>query len=451
MTSILKRILKAIAAPSLTQWILLSLVAGFAIGAWAPELVPILKPFRGLFLNGIKCIIAPLILSTIVSGIAGAGSFKQLGLMGIRAFIYFEAATAAALVVGLAVVNWLQPGLGVHLAGAHLSDSAAQAAQTHLTLGGFIEHLLPANIIDAIARGDVLQIVIFATLLGFSLLAIGDKAKPIVALCESLADAMFKFTGYIMWLAPLGVGAATASAVSEQGWQVILPMLKLVGSLYFALVLFVVVCLLPVFKIAGIPLKAFVRELKSPVILAFATASSESAYPSAMSGLENLGIPRRITSFVLPMGYSFNLDGSTLYLALASIFVAQAAGIQLPLGTQLLMMLTLMLTSKGVAAVPRASIVVLSATLGAFGLPLEGIALILAVDTFMDMARTAVNLLGNCLATAVVARWEGVQVGKAPLGEEEASNAGVIPLALAHELPSAPKSTYAYDDGQGVS
>jgi proton glutamate symport protein len=444
MTSTFKSFWKRIAALSLTQWILLSLVAGFFAGAWAPELVPVLKPFRGLFLNGIKCIIAPLILSTIVSGIAGAGSFKQLGLMGVRAFIYFEAATTLALVVGLAAVNILRPGDGVHLTGAHLSDAAQQATQTHLTFGGFVEHLLPTNIIDAIARGDVLQIVVFATILGFSLLAIGEKAKPIVSLCESLADAMFKFTGYIMLLAPLGVGATMAVAVSEQGWQVILPMLKLVGSLYVALVVFVVVCLLPVFKLAGIPLKAFVRELKNPVILAFATASSESAYPSAMEGLERLGVPRRITSFVLPMGYSFNLDGSTLYLALASVFVAQVAGIELPLSTQVLMMLTLMLTSKGVAAVPRASIVVLSATLGAFGLPIEGIALILAVDTFMDMARTAVNLLGNCLATTVVARWEGVELGASPAPITEELHAAIIPMPLT-------TSTYEYDEGQVVS
>ena len=281
--STLKRFFKPFAKLNLTHWILISLVLGFLPSApGTPELVPSSKPFRGLFLNGIKCIIAPLILATIVSGIAGAGSFQQLGVMGVRAFIYFEAATTLALVVGLAAVNILRPGDGVHLAGAHLSDAAAQATQTHLTFGGFVGHLLPTNIIDAIARGDVLQVVVRATPSGFSLLAIGDKAKPIVALCESLAEAMFKFTGYIMLLAPLGVGATMAVAVSEQGWQVILPMLKLVGSLYVALAIFVIVCLLPVFKLAGIPLKAFVRELKNPVILAFATASSESAYPSAM-------------------------------------------------------------------------------------------------------------------------------------------------------------------------
>lgn len=487
MISTLKRAFGIFLKISLTQWIFIALGAGFVIGSWVPQLVPVLLPFKGLFLNGIKCIIAPLILSTIISGIAGAGSLKSLGKMGGRAFIYFEVATTAALAVGLGVVNWLRPGDGVHLTGMTLSDSAAKATQTQMSLSGFVEHLLPHNIADAIVRGDVLQMVIFATLMGFALLSIGEKAKPIVSFCEALADAMFKFTGYIMILAPLGIGATMASAVSEHGWQVILPMAKLVGSLYFALILFVVVCLLPVFKLAGVPLKAFLRELKSPIVLAFATASSESAYPAAMAGLERLGVPRRITSFVLPMGYSFNLDGSTLYLALASVFIAQVAGIELTLGTQLMMMLTLMLTTKGVAAVPRASIVVLSATLTTFGLPLEGIALILAVDEFMDMARTAVNLLGNCLATAVVARWEGIALGSVhdalptaasprELAVTATETAGALAMAAtsalspglnAHKHPEllaaaavvpaaltsdvGPKSTYAYDDGQAVS
>lgn len=404
------RLLKKI---TLTQWIFIALILGFAIGVFKPEWASHIKPFRGLFLNGVKCIIAPLIISTIVSGISGAGSFKQLGMMGMRAFIYFEIATTFALMIGLFVVNWLKPGAGIQIGGS-LSDVAAKAAQTKMSLGGFIEHLLPTNIVDAIARGDVLQIVIFATLFGFAVLAIGEKAKPIVTFCEALAEVMFKFTGYIMTLAPLGVGAAMASSVAEHGWQVIVPLLKLVGSLYFALFIFVVLILFPLFKIFKIPFVRFVTEIKSAILLAFATTSSESAYPMAMNSLEKLGIPRRITSFVLPMGYSFNLDGSTLYLALASVFVAQAAGIDLPLEKQLLIMLTLMLTTKGVAAVPRASIVVLSGTLTAFGLPLEGIALILAVDEFMDMARTAVNLFGNCLATAVVARWEGVDLMGAP-------------------------------------
>lgn len=391
----------------LTGWIFIGLIGGFLVGIFAPGLVPWLRPFRGLFLNGIKCIIAPLVFSTIVTGVAGAGSFRQLGLMGLRAFVYFEVATTLALVVGLLAVNVLQPGAGLHVGGA-LADSVSKAAATKMTLAGFIEHLLPANFAEAIVHGDTLQIVIFSSLFGFSALALGEKAKPVVAVCASIADIMFRFTGYIMLLAPLGVGAALASSVEEHGWQVIFPLLKLVGTLYLALIVFVGVVLVPAALYFGVPVRDFFRRIRSAVFLAFATTSSESAYPLAMEAMEDFGVPRRITSFVLPMGYSFNLDGSTLHLAVASVFISQAAGIPLSLGQQVLMMLTLMLTSKGVAAVPRASIVVLSGTLTTFGLPLEGITLILAVDEFMDMARTAVNLLGNCLATAVVARWEGI-------------------------------------------
>lgn len=392
---------------TLTQWIFISLIVGFIIGVFAPEIVPFVKPFRGLFLNGIKCIIAPLIIATIVTGIASAGSFKQLGMMGLRSFAYFEVVTTFALFVGLFMVNWLQPGSGLHITSG-LPEAAANAGKTKMTFGGFIEHLLPSNIADAIVRGDVLQIVIFATLLGFAALAVGKKAEPFVKVCDALAEMMFKVTGYIMMLAPLGVGAAMAASVAEHGWTVIVPMLKLVGTLYLALAVFVLIVLYPAARLFGIAFIPFVKHMKEAIVLAFATTSSESAYPLAMRSLETWGVPRRISSFVLPMGYSFNLDGSTLYLAVASVFVAQAAGIELTWQTQLLMMLTLMLTTKGVAAVPRASIVVLSGTLTAFGLPLEGIALILAVDEFMDMARTAINLFGNCLATAVIAKWEAI-------------------------------------------
>ena len=392
---------------SLTHWIFIGLVGGFLLGVYAPQYVPVIRPFRDLFLSGVKCIIAPLIFSTIVTGIAGAGSFKQLGLMGARALIYFEVVTTLALGVGLAAVNLLQPGAGLHIGGT-VPEAAMKAAATKMSFGGFIEHLLPTNIADAVVRGDVLQIVILSTIFAFSVLAVGERARPMITLCESLVEIMFRFTGYIMYLAPLGVGAALASSLADHGWQVIVPLLKLVGTLYLALVAFLVLVLYPVCRIFRIPVISFVTHVKDAVILAFATTSSESAYPMALSQLEKFGVPRRISSFVLPLGYSFNLDGSTLYLAVASVFVAQAAGVQLSMGQQLLMMVTLMLTTKGVAAVPRASIVVLSGTLVAFGLPLEGVALILGVDAFMDMARTAVNLLGNCLATAVVARCEGI-------------------------------------------
>lgn len=394
---------------SLTQWIFIGLFAGFLAGVFAPQIVPYVKPFRGLFLQGVKCIIAPLIFATIVTGIAGAGSFKQLGVMGARALIYFEVVTTLALFVGLLVVNVVRPGAGLHIGGA-APQAAVAAAQTKMSFGGFVEHLLPANFADAVVRGDVLQIVIFSTLFAFAVLSVGEKARPVVAFCEALAEVMFKFTGYVMLLAPLGVGAALASSVAEHGWQVIVPLLKLVGTLYLALAVFLIAVLYPVCRLFKIPVVPFVKQIKDAVLLAFATTSSESAYPMALERMEKFGVPRRISSFVLPMGYSFNLDGSTLYLALASVFVAQAAGVELSIGQQLVMMATLMLTTKGVAAVPRASLVVLSGTLSAFGLPLEGVALILGVDEFMDMARTAVNLLGNCLATAVVARWEGIEL-----------------------------------------
>ena len=406
MWGLLKRI-------SLTQWIFVGLVAGFLVGVLAPWMVPWVRPFRGLFLNGVKCIIAPLIFGTLVTGIAGGGSAKQLGRMGLRAIIYFEIATTFALAIGLLAVNLLRPGDGLHIdvaataaAAGNLPSSATPAAK--ITFAGFIEHLLPSNLAEAILHNDVLQIVIFSTLFAFAVLAVGPRARPMLDFCAALSDVMFKFTGYLMKLAPLGVGAALASSVAEHGWRVIVPLFTLVGTLYLALAVFVLVVLVPVLRLFRIPLWPFIKMVKDPVLLAFATTSSESALPMALEHIEAFGVPRRIGSFVLPMGYSFNLDGSTLYLAVASVFVAQAAHIHLGIGQQLLMMLTLMLTTKGVAAVPRASVVVLTGTLTAFGLPLDGVTLILAVDEFMDMARTAVNLLGNCIAAAVVARWEGI-------------------------------------------
>lgn len=384
---------------------------GLFYGALAPGWVPAIKPFQGLFLHGVKCAIAPLIFSTIVTGIASAGSFKQLGLMGLRTFIYFEVITTLALTIGLLVVNFLQPGVGIQFNGMK-TDNITPVATTKVSYNWFVEHLLPANFADAVVRGDVLQIVMFSVVFAFAVLAVGERAKPFLTFCEALADIMFKFVNYIMYLAPLGVCAALASAVAENGWQVMVPLFKLVGTLYFALILFVLAVLLPVCKIYRIPVLSFAKYVRDPVIWAFATTSSESAYPLALERLEAFGVPRRVASFVLPMGYSFNLDGSTLYLSLASVFVAQVAGVDLSISQQLLIMLTLMLTSKGVAAVPRATIVVLSGTLTAFGLPLEGIALILGVDAFMDMGRSAINLLGNCLATAVIARSEGVKLSE---------------------------------------
>lgn len=389
----------------LTYWILASLVIGLALGVWFPDLAHAVKPFRSVFMNGIKCIIAPLIFASIVTGINSSGSAKGLGRLGLKSIIWFEIATTVALFIGLLFVNFIRPGDGLSLTA--IDASAVPKTQVKMTVAGFIEHLLPTNFAEAIVKGDVLQIVLFSVIFGLAVLWAGEKGRPIYHFCEGLTHVMFKFTELIMYLAPIGVGAAMAGAVAEHGLSVLLPMGKLIATLYLALILFVVAVMLPALKWARVKIVPFFKELRPVITLAFATTSSESAYPDALKSLEKMGVSNRVASFVLPLGYSFNLDGSTLYLAIASVFVAQAAGIELSLGTQIAMMLSLMLTTKGVAAVPRASLVVLSATLVAFGLPLEGIVLIMGVDEFMDMARTSVNLVGNCVATTVVSRWEG--------------------------------------------
>lgn len=389
----------------LTTWIFVALVLGFLMGVFVPDLAHAIKPLRSVFLNGIKCIIAPLIFSSIVCGICSSGSTQGLGRLGLKSIIWFEIATTVALGLGLFFVNVLRPGEGLSV-GTTVDPLVAAASQNKMTMAGFIEHLLPSNFAEAVVKGDVLQLVLFSVIFGVAVLKAGEKARPVLHFCEGLNQTMFKFTELIMNLAPIGIGAAMAGAIGEHGLQVLLPMAKLVGSLYLALIVFVLVTLVPALIWARVNVVAFFRELRPSLFLAFATTSSESAYPDALKSLEKMGVSNRIASFVLPLGYSFNLDGSTLYLAMASVFISQAAGVELSLSTQLTMMLMLMLTTKGVAAVPRASIVVLSATLTAFNLPLEAIALIMGVDEFMDMARTTVNLLGNCVATTVVARWE---------------------------------------------
>jgi proton glutamate symport protein len=393
---------------SQSQQIILGLIVGTIIGVvvskWAPERADLFKPFAAMFLRLIKMIVAPLIFSSLVAGIAGAGHFKHVGRMGFRAIVYFEVVTALALVVGLVAVNLTKPGVGVQLpAAAGVPDVTAHPQ----TWDQILLHAVPESIVQAMAQNDVLQIVIFAMAFAVAVGAIGEKGKPILKLCESVTDAMFTLTNGIMHYAPIGVGAAIAYTVGKGGISVLWNLAALVGTLYGALVAFLLLVLLPVALIARIPLRRFGRAVKEPALIAFSTASSEAALPRAMETMEELGVPRSIVAFILPLGYSFNLDGSTLYLSLASVFVAQAAGVHLTIGQQATMMLTLMLTSKGVAGVARASLVVLAATLGAYHLPLEGITLILGVDTLMDMARTTVNVIGNCLATVVVARWEG--------------------------------------------
>lgn len=392
--------------PTLTTWILIALVAGIAFGAAFPGPAKEMGLLGTIFLRLIKSIIAPLLFATLVVGIAGTGNVKTMGRIGGKAILYFEIVTTVALFVGLGAVNLVKPGVGVQLE----KGANPGVAQAGTSLAQTLEHTFPTSIIDAMARGEVLQIVVFTFLFGTACAAIGAKAGPVVDFCESLADVMFKYTGYVMLVAPFGVFGAMAATVGDKGLGVLLNLGKLVLTLYGALIFFVVIVLGIVTAIARIPLRRFVQYVREPFLLAFSTASSEAALPQALQNMEKFGVPKHIVSFVLPTGYSFNLDGSTLYLSMAAMFVAQAAGANLSFGTQILMMLTLMLTSKGVAAVPRASLVILAGTLASFGLPLEGVAVILGVDTLMDMARTSVNLLGNCLATAVVARWEGVQI-----------------------------------------
>lgn len=406
---------------SLTAWIFISMVLGVAIGAIYPDIgkADWMAAIANVFLRLIKSIIAPLIFGTLVAGIAGTGSVKTMGRIGLKAIIYFEVLTTIALFLGLGAVNLMRPGDGVKL--------ERTATETNLapppTLAGTLEHTFPQSVIDAMARGDVLQLVVFSFLFGAACASIGLKAGPVVEFCKSLSEVMFRYTKYVMYLAPLGVGAAMAHTIGSKGIGVLLALGKLVLTLYGALAIFIVVVLGAVAMIARVPLGPFLRAVREPYIIAFSTASSEAALPLALENLELMGIPKHIVAFVLPTGYSFNLDGSTLYLSLASVFVAQAAGVNMTLGQQLMMMLTLMLTSKGVAAVPRAALVILAATLSTFGLPVAGVALIFGADALMDMARTSVNLLGNCMATVVVARWEGVDLDAVTKEAEKAAAA----------------------------
>ena len=405
---------------SLTQWILISMAIGTLIG-WAFPGAPgtganipgqfdsqDLKVFSNVFLRMIKSLVAPLIFSTLVIGIAGHGDdMKRVGRLAFKSIIYFEIVTTLALFIGLAAVNLTKPGVGVNLS-TGTATTGQQLAGNQQTATGMIEHIVPTSFIDAAAKNDVLQIVFWAILFAVALSQVTGRPKDtMISWSESLAEVMFKFTGIVMKYAPIGIGAAIAVTVGHSGLSVLINLGKLVLTLYGALVVLVLFVLFPVAKLARVPLKKFFRAVKEPALIAFSTTSSDAALPQAMKAMVSIGVPKRIVSFVMPTGYSFNLDGTTLYLAVASIFAAQAAGVDLSFKEQIFIMLTLMLTSKGVAAVPRASLVILSGTLVTFGLPLEAVAVILGVDELMDMARTTVNLVGNCLATVVMARWEG--------------------------------------------
>ena len=394
---------------SLTQWIIISMIVGVLLGWLTPDFAVKLKPLGTIFLNMIKSLIAPLLFATLVVGIAGHGDdMKKVGRLAFRSIVYFEVVTTLALAVGLLAVNLIRPGDGVALPQEAVSSTITEASQRSVTFSGVLEHIVPSSFIDAAAKNEVLQVVfwsiIFAVALARTPLA---PKKVILSVTEGLSEVMFKFVGIVMAFAPFGIGGAIAVTVGQSGIGVLKNLAILVATLYGALVVFVLAVLIPIALIFRIPVAKFWQAVRESWLIAFSTASSEAALPRAMQAMEAFGVPRRIVAFVMPTGYSFNLDGSTLYLALASVFVAQAAGIDMPISQQLLMMLTLMVTSKGVAAVPRASLVILSGALTQFGLPLSGVALILGVDAVMDMARTSINLVGNCLATAVMARWEG--------------------------------------------
>ena len=395
---------------SLTTWIFIGMAAGIAVGAAAPGFAAHLEPVSHIFLRLIRSIIAPLLFATLVYGIAGSGDLKQMGRIGLKAIVYFEIVTTLALFLGLGAVNLVRPGAGVPIA-----RTAAEAALPQGPIAFKIENIFPTSLVDAMARNDALHIVVFAFLFGAACAAVGAKAEPVVKFCASLAEVMFRFTKYVMYLAPLGVGAALAVVIGSKGAGVLFGLGKLIAAMYVSAVICIVLVLAPALVLFRIPVGAFYRAVREPFLIGFSTASSEAALPLALENMEQFGVPKHIVGFVIPTGYSFNLVGSALYLSLASVFVAQAAGIHLSFGEQLAMMLTLMLTSKGVAGVPRAALVILAATLTTFHLPMEGVAVLLGVDAILDMARTSINVLGNCLASAVVARWEGYQLAQQPL------------------------------------
>ncbi|HZI54798.1 MAG TPA: cation:dicarboxylase symporter family transporter [Chitinophagaceae bacterium] len=420
---------------SLTAWIMISMAIGIEIGLDFRSFSQDLRILSQIFLKLIKTIIAPLLFATLVVGIAGHSNLKQVGRMGWKSILYFEIVTTLALVIGLIAINVSKAGMGIEappeLRGLppstekvlqqkviNIMDSAGVSVPPDLinrlpdtpgkTWQDHILDIFPENIVKSVYEGSVLPIVLFSVLFGIALALLSEqKKRPMLNFAESLAETMFRFTNIIMYFAPFGVGAAIAVTVGHLGVDILVNLLKLLVTLYISLIVFLLIVLLPVAKIIRLPIKKFIQAISEPVSIAFATTSSDSALPKAMENMEKFGVPRKIVSFVIPTGYTFNLDGTTLYLSLASIFVAQAAGMNLSIGEQIIIALTLMLTSKGVAAVPRASLVILTATAASFGMPAWPIMAILGIDELMDMARTSVNVIGNTLASCVVARWEG--------------------------------------------
>lgn len=410
----------AVLRRSLTTWILFSMLLGAAIGYAYPHAALNLRVLFLVFLRLIRTIIAPLLFGTLVSGIAGHADLKKVGRMGIKAIIYFEAVTTLALVIGLAAINISKAGVGITLPAAPAGASSQLSTVPKATASDFILHVFPENIAQAIHENQVLQVVVFSIIFAIGLAMVREeKRRTMLAFCESLTEVMFKFTNIVMWFAPFGVGAAIAYTVAGTGFGVLVNLAKLLATLYVALIIFLGGVLLPILLATGVPLRKFVKAVAEPATISFATSSSEAALPRAMEAMESIGVPRQIVAFVMPTGYSFNMDGGTLYLSLAAMFVAQAAGMHLSVGQQVFMMVTLMLTSKGIAGVSRGSLVVLMGTAAQLGLPAEPIFILLGIDQLMDMARTTVNVIGNCLATVVIAKWEG------DFGKEKPSEAAI--------------------------
>jgi len=407
---------------SQTHLIFIGMLAGLVLGFAFPALGTKMEALSTIFIRLVKTIIVPIIFATLVVGIASHADLKAVGRMGIKAIVYFEIITTIALFLGLVVVNVTKPGVGIDLGDAGLPAGLGEAK--HMTIKEIVINIFPDNFFDAASRGDVLEVVAFTIIFAIALSLIKEKKKPIIEFCEALAETMFKYTNIVMRFAPVGVGAAIAVVVASKGMSVLLNLCLLIASFYGAIVVFMLAVLLPVALLFKVPVRRFIAAVKEPAVIAFSTSSSEAALPKAMENMEALGVPRRVVSFVIPTGYSFNLDGTTIYLSLASIFAAQAAGVDLSLSQQLLIGFTLIFASKGAAGVPRASLVVLAGTLASFGLPVQAVAVILGVDTVMDMGRTAVNVTGNCLATVIVAKWEKVfdRKDEAAVGEGRSPN-----------------------------
>lgn len=395
----------------LTALIFIALILGVLFGHFCPHVAVKMRTFAVIFLRMVKMIIAPLLFATLVTGIAGHGDVKKLGKIGIKTLVYFEIVTTLALIIGLTMGNIFNPGKGFATASVAnpelLKEAGLMAVTTpNTSIAQMVMNIFPTSIVGAMAEGNLLQIVVFSIFMALAICAVGKKAQPVMDLLNSVSQIMFKFTEYVMYFAPLGIFGAISATVGTNGLSILKNYAKIIFSLYTALAVFVLLVLFIACKYARISLRNLLKAVQEPALLAFSTASSEAAFPKAISIMERFGVPQNIVSFVMPTGYTFNLDGSTLYLAMAVIFSSQICGINLDLNQQILMMLALMLTSKGIAGVPRVSLVVLAGTLASFNIPLIGVAILLGIDQILDMGRTTVNLVGNCVATVVIARWE---------------------------------------------